>query len=103
MTTPRKCGVAVRVRLLHDAPWPHARWCEPVHWAPSDIVAGGRWADGAWWTGDVMMARLVCHGMPWEYAQGDVIWVDLAHLAIASTLSTRIIAYGVMPPSCYIV
>jgi hypothetical protein len=30
----------VKIRLLHNASIPNARWCEPVDWEPTNIVEG---------------------------------------------------------------
>lgn len=81
----------IRVRLLHNASIPSARWCEPIGWEPANEIAGAELVDGAWWDADEQVAGLVWFGERDAYGHEEVIDVTLDDLRVASCGDCRVI------------
>lgn len=82
---------SVKVRLLHNSSIPHARWCEPVGWEPSNDVEGSEFVDGSWWDDDGETAGLVWFGDPDEYGANEVVEASLDDLRVASCGNCKVI------------
>ncbi len=81
----------VRIRLLHNAAIPGARWCEPIGWEPANDVPGAEVYEGGWWDADSQVAGLVWFGEVYAYGSGEVIDADPAALRVASCGDCRVI------------
>lgn len=81
----------VKVRLLHNAAIPAARWCEPVGWEPANVVEGSEMADGSWWDDNEETAGLVWFGDQNAYGANEVIEANLDSLRVASCGNCRVI------------
>jgi hypothetical protein len=81
----------MKIRLLHTASIPNARWCEPIGWEPKNHIEGAEWQDNAWWDEDNEVASLVWYGEPNAYGVGEVIDADLADLRVARSGECRVI------------
>ncbi len=83
--------VTVRVRLMHDASIPGARWCEPIGWEPANVIEGSELDDGAWWDADEQTAGLVWLGDRNAYGAAEVIEANISDLRVASCGDFRVI------------
>lgn len=81
----------LKVRLLHNASIPGARWCEPIGWEPVNEVEGSELVDGAWWDADEQTAGLVWFGHPDSYGANEVAEVSLDDLRVASCGDCRVV------------
>lgn len=81
----------LKVRLLHNASIPNARWCEPIGWTPANEVKGAEFDNGCWWDGDEEAASLVWFGHPNEYGANEVMQANLDDLRVASCGDCRVI------------
>jgi hypothetical protein len=88
MTTAAK---TVRVRLLHNASIPSARWCSPIGWEPRNTVEGAEFADGSWWTDDEEAAGLVWFGDRNAYGAEEAIDANIDDIRVASCGDCRVI------------
>lgn len=77
----------VKIRLLHRSAIPHARWCEPVGWEPTNRIEG-EWIDGGWWSETDEEAGIVWFG---EGQEGDEVEADLDDLRVVSCGDCRVI------------
>lgn len=84
----RETEMRVVIRLLHNAPIPGARWCEPIGWTPTNVIEGAEWADGCWWDVDNEVAGLVWVGSPDAYG---IIEADLSTVRVARSGECQII------------
>lgn len=84
-------GKTVRVRLLHNASIPNARWCEPVGWVPKNVIAGAELVDGAWWDEYEEVAGMVLFG-DHSFELYEVAEVNLGVLRVASCGNCRVLA-----------
>lgn len=80
-----------RVRLLHNASIPGARWCEPIGWEPTHEVEGAEFVDGGWWSDDEEEAGLVWFGERDAYGHQEIIEASLDDLRVASCGEVRIL------------
>ena len=81
----------MKVRLLHDASIPGARWCEPIGWEPTNEIEGSEFVDGSWWDADEQTAGLVWFGDRNAYGVREVVEVGLDDLRVASCGNCRVI------------
>lgn len=80
-----------RVRLLHNASIPGARWCEPLDWEPANQIDGSEFVDGGWWDAEEQTAGLVWFGDRNAYGAEEVIDASLDDLRVASCGDCRVI------------
>jgi hypothetical protein len=61
-----------KVEVLHPSPVPHARWCRPIGWAPSNRIDGAEWeaTAGAWIGPGGEVAGMVVFTT--EHSEGDI-------------------------------
>ena len=81
----------MKIRLLHNASIPGARWCEAIGWEPANQIDGAELADGSWWDENEEVAGLVWFGEVNAYGVNEVIEADLGGLRVASCGDCRVI------------